>query len=59
MDIHFEGNIEKVCADLKRFKIACEKSGITLSEYAKSMMAIRLRRLCEKQLEAAFAAKEV
>lgn len=58
MGIRIEGNIEKVCNDLKRLKAACEKSGITLNEYIKSMRVEHLRRVCKKQLEAVFAAKE-
>lgn len=58
MGIRIEGNIEKVCNDLKRFKTACEKSGVTLNEYIKSMRVARIRRVCKKQLEAVFAAKE-
>lgn len=58
MGIRIEGNIEKVCNNLNRFKAACEKSGVTLNEYIKSMRVAHLRRVCEKQLKAVFAAKE-
>lgn len=54
MGIRIEGNIEKVCNDLKRFKAACEKSGVTLNEYIKSMRAAQLRKICSKQLEQIF-----
>lgn len=54
MGIRIEGNIEKVCNDLKRFKTACEKIGITLNEYIKSMRVAHLRKICSKQLEQIF-----
>lgn len=54
MGIRIEGNIEKVCNDLKRFKTACEKSGVTLNEYIKSMRVAHLRRVYSKQLEQIF-----
>ena len=54
MGIRIEGNIEKVCNDLKRCKTACEKNGVTLNEYIKSMRAAHLRKICSKQLEQIF-----